>query len=58
MTLFELLAEWRTAQAYKHDMRDPDGVAERQINALSNYDFLVELSNALDEILAAQKEAP
>ena len=56
MTLFELMTQWRTDQAYKHEMRDPEGYAERNINDMSNYEFLAELSAALEEVFLAKEQ--
>lgn len=46
MTLLEALTAWRNHQAAKHEFEP--GRTERDINALSNYEFLTELSEALE----------
>lgn len=47
-TLFEKLTGWREQQIRKHGLTR---TAEEEINALSNYDFLRELSDALEALL-------
>ena len=46
MTLFEALTTWREHQANKHELGDD--FTRQDINNLSNYDFLKELSEALE----------
>lgn len=46
MTLFEALTTWREHQRFKHGFEDDR--TEQDINALSNYEFLRELSEALE----------
>jgi hypothetical protein len=48
MTLLEQVTGWMTRQANKHSLGD--NFAEQQINAMSQYDFLVAISEALDEM--------
>jgi hypothetical protein len=50
-TLLELLTDERKRQAVKHDLGVPERYAEGQINCLTQYEFLVELSEALEDRL-------
>ncbi len=52
-TLWEVFTEGRRYQQHKHDLGDTF-VAD-EINALTNEEFLRELSDALDEMLGAAK---
>ncbi len=49
MTLLELLFGWRLDQQYKHEK--DNGWAINEINSMSQYAFLQELSTALERIL-------
>lgn len=51
MTLLNKLLQWRVDHGYKREFANPEANAEREINALTNFEFLEELSVALDEIL-------
>jgi hypothetical protein len=53
MTLVEKLEDWRESQRRKHDLHEDYVV--NSINVLSNYEFLLELSDALEEILNERK---
>lgn len=48
-TLLDLMTEHRRIQAAKHDLGADH--AEDSINALSNYELVCELSEALEKIL-------
>lgn len=53
MTLSKLLTEWRWHQCRKHNLHDDaDAYVEEEINNLSQYEFMQELSHALEEILS------
>lgn len=56
MTLLEAMTGWMDHQANKHELGDD--FAERQINAMSQYEFLVALSEALETITPADAELP
>jgi hypothetical protein len=47
-TLLETVTDWMKFQARKHELGDPDRYAERLINEMSQYDFLVAISEALE----------
>jgi hypothetical protein len=46
MTLFDCIAGWREAQQRKHEL--DENFAEKNINELTNYEFLQELSDAIE----------
>ena len=54
-TVYEILVNWRQDQAAKHDILG--GYAKKDINSLSNYDFLVELSEAIEDRLEKESGA-
>lgn len=47
-TLLETVTDWMKFQARKHELGDPDRYAERLVNEMSQYDFLVAISEALE----------
>jgi hypothetical protein len=50
-TLLETVTDWMKFQARKHDhLGDPDRYAEQLVNEMSQYDFLVAISEALEEV--------
>jgi len=55
-TLYVLLTEHRKRQQHKHDL-GPTHVQD-EINAMTNYEFLQEISSAMETLLAsARKES-
>lgn len=54
-TVYESLVNWREHQETKHDL--PSNYAKKDINELSNYDFLVELSEAIEDRLEKERES-
>ena len=56
MTLLEAVTDWMTFQASKHDLGDD--YAERQVNSMSQYEFLAAISEALETITPANAELP
>lgn len=54
-TVYESLVNWRQDQAAKHDL--PSSYTKSDINELSNYDFLVELSEAIEDRLEKERES-
>lgn len=46
--LLETVTGWMKFQARKHELGDPDRYAERLVNEMSQYDFLVAISEALE----------
>lgn len=56
MTLLEALCKVRDHQAAKHGLGDC--FAERDINSLSNYDLLCEISEALEQAGVMPKALP
>lgn len=53
MTLFEKLTEWREYERRKHGLST--NFTKESINDLTNYEFLQEISEALEEMM---KEKP
>ena len=58
MTLLEAMTDWMKFQARKHELGEPEEYAERLINEMSQYEFLVALSEALETITSADAELP
>lgn len=48
MTLFEKLTEWREYERRRHGLEDDFTIDS--INSLTNYEFLREISDALEEM--------
>lgn len=48
LTLFEQVTDWRYYQQRKHDL--PEGSVEGEINKMSQFDFLKEISEALEQL--------
>jgi hypothetical protein len=53
MTIYEILTDWRRHQQIKHNL--PYDSVETEINKLSNYDFLKEISEAIEERLTEER---
>lgn len=54
-TIYDHLVNWREDQAAKHEL--PSNYVKKDINELSNYDFLVELSEAIEDRLEKESGA-
>ena len=52
-TLFEILTSARKYQQQKHGLSE--NFVEEDINSLANYEFLQELSDAFDEMMATNE---
>jgi len=52
-TIYEIMMNWREHQAQKHEL--PLSWAKKDVNELSNVDFLQELSEAIEERLEFNK---